>query len=45
MTFKEWFLRETMTSTACIAGFARPMMGVIRRPWLNEKKKKTKKKN
>lgn len=30
MNFKEWFLKE-MTSTACVAHFARPSIPLVRR--------------
>lgn len=31
MRFKQWF--ETMTSTACVANFARPIMPMVQRKW------------
>lgn len=34
-SFKTWLkTNEVATSTANIAGFARPVMGVVRRKWL-----------
>ena len=50
MRFKQWF--EAMTSTACVANFARPIMPIVQRKWpetatdkVNVKKKKDKKKS
>lgn len=40
MRFKEWFLKETMTSTNCIASFARPTIPTVRRGEKSDKKKK-----
>lgn len=35
LTFADWLRKdEVSTSTASIAGFARPMMGIVRRKWL-----------
>ena len=34
MNFKKW-LNENATSTADVAVFARPMIGMVRRAWLN----------
>lgn len=35
LTFADWLRKdEVSTSTANIAGFARPMMGIVRRKWL-----------
>jgi len=32
LSFKEWFYKEAMTSTSCVAGFARPALpGPVRR--------------
>ena len=44
LNFKDWLVKENGTSTACVASFARPVMGMVRRtsvePLLNKKKKK-----
>ncbi len=47
--FKEWFLNEDGTSTACVATFMRPVSDIVRsRQWPDQtdeffkKKKKTK---
>lgn len=33
--FANWLAKnETSTSTSCVAGFARPMTGLVRRDWL-----------
>lgn len=57
LDFKDWLMKEEGTSTACVASFARPVMGVVRRayatigPMLNRKmdliddKRKKKKKS
>lgn len=29
--FKEWYLNEVGTSTACVANFMQPISGVVRR--------------
>ena len=35
LTFADWLRKdEVSTSTANIAGFARPMMAIVRRKWL-----------
>lgn len=39
MNFKEWFLKE-MTSTACVACFARPSIPMVRRVKKDEKESK-----
>jgi hypothetical protein len=50
MGFKEWLQKENITSTSCIAGFARPIMAVVQRKLLigfsdlDKPKKKGKKK-
>ncbi len=50
LDFKNWLMQETGTSTACVAHFARPVMGIVRRnaaqlePIGFEKKRKKKKK-
>ncbi len=46
LEFKTW-IKETATSSACVAGFARPMMGMVTKPKLlkvgeDDKKKKKK---
>jgi len=43
ISFKKWM--ESMTSTGCVATFARPIMGTVTRTWpiINEKDKKKKK--
>jgi hypothetical protein len=53
MKFKDWIVKEMMTSTSCIAMFVRPMMAPVEREWpplINEddpedKKKKKRKKS
>lgn len=40
MTFKEWLLKETGTSTSCIAGFSRMTLPMVTRTWPVEKKRK-----
>lgn len=46
LSFKKWLIDEEGTSTACIANFARPVMGMVSRnfPDMMTKKKKKKKK-
>ncbi len=50
LNFKNWLMKETGTSTASVAHFARPITGVVRRNQVNlepitfEKKRKKKKK-
>lgn len=48
LNFKEWLdkIKENATTSACVAGFARPTLPMVRRTWpseLDEKKKKKKK--
>lgn len=31
LNFKDWMMQEDGTSTACVATFARPVMGMVRR--------------
>ncbi len=36
LNFKNWLMQEDGTSTACIAGFARPVMGMVSRKFPDE---------
>jgi uncharacterized paraquat-inducible protein A len=36
MGFKEWLMKETMTSTGCIAGFSRMTLPLVTRTWIPE---------
>lgn len=36
MRFKDWFLKETMTSTGDIAGFSRMTLPLVTRTWAPE---------
>jgi hypothetical protein len=31
LNFKDWMVQEDGTSTACVATFSRPIMGMVRR--------------
>ena len=46
LNFKDWLIGEEGTSTACVASFSRPIMGMVRRtgakPILNKDDKKKK---
>lgn len=36
LNFKDWMMQEDGTSSACVAGFARPVMGMVTRKYPDE---------
>jgi hypothetical protein len=45
LDFKNWLVKENGTSTACVATFAQPVIGMVRRSTPKDDDKKKKKKS